>query len=1140
MPSGRIDILVQRLRVTIGEQHVTERGDAALLRRFAANRDEAAFSALVQRHGAMVLNVCRHVLRHEQEAEDAFQATFLVLACKAGGLRQQPSVAGWLHGVAYRTALNARKIAMRRRKHEHHLQSRSAEPADITAGLHEVQTLLDAEVQRLAEKHRAPFVLCCLEGRSRSEAARALGWNEGTLSSRLAKARELLQQRLTRQGVTLAAGLAAGAVSQGPVKAALCTGAARAACLYMAGEAGALPATVTALAKAVIRGMTITQLRSLAFAVTVLLVAGAGLATHSVVAVHESGPTLSIVASPAPRTEVNREVPEGDPLPAGAVARLGSSALRIGNSAFAVTPDGKHIVAVSPEGIVRKFDAATGRQLEYRHLSDRTGVDPTGQHHAQLSTDGSTVALSDSLASERQLTTVWDVPSGKAIYRLKSDGKWGFGPYALAPRGKQLAVVERTGLRDYALVIYDLKTGTKNALGGVADNVYDIRVVREGTRVLISQNDSTTQKPTFACFDVPSGRELWRLPREGGNMAVSPDGRLLIEPLSKQSGYHVIETDPAMERPVESFKEFQPAHPNCRSVIASDNRTVVTEHFGDLVVWDFSTARTIRRIKLPETHGHGYGPCLGAISSDGRTILTNFGQMQRWDLANGAPLFKATSTDAIASEIQHMAFTADGKELFATCWSYTSALWNVTTGKLVRVTRDRLGRNLVMTADGLRALSCDWLQSGEITLFDPLAAKKLRTTRSSEIGEVGPNGIRAYSLSTDGRTLSIAYEKAKQTHVLVSDIESGRNRCRFSLVGNLWFPSVPFSPCGRWVVLAEKLHHIGGDVAVPLIGEPEEQLASSDYKTRNPVWFSADSRLLAGRLQRLVNAKASMSNELGVWEVATGKLLSRIPQAAQVCQVAFSPDGCTIALVDGRGIRIHDLLTGDRRSEYAAPDVTCETVDRGWFSQTLVFAPDGRTLATGHRDGAVVLWHVPAFGGKEIRAVDHERLWTDLASSSPATARSAVEGLARLGTIATALLTVRFRAQSSPADAAIGALVKALDSDAFATREAAMRQLRKHGATAEPALRRALDANPSLELRRRIEMLLPELIPPRLELPAAGETLLGIRAIEVLERIGTADARQLLQTWSEQAGNVHLAIEARLACERLSPKRRSP
>jgi RNA polymerase sigma factor (sigma-70 family) len=171
--------------------------DAELIERFVRLRDEAAFSALVKRHGPMVLGVCRRVLHHQQDAEDAFQATFLVLARKVDSLEKPELLANWLYGVAYRTADHARGKAARRWQHEMKAAAMSPTKTESTAVSQEVRELLDAELYGLPEKYRMPLVLCYLEGKTNEEAARQLGWRAGSMSSRLARARELLRDRLT-------------------------------------------------------------------------------------------------------------------------------------------------------------------------------------------------------------------------------------------------------------------------------------------------------------------------------------------------------------------------------------------------------------------------------------------------------------------------------------------------------------------------------------------------------------------------------------------------------------------------------------------------------------------------------------------------------------------------------------------------------------------------------------------------------------------------------------------------------------------------------------------------------------------------------------------------------------------------------
>ena len=183
--------------------------DGHLVRRFAAARDEAAFEAILRRHGGMVLGVCRRALGDAHEAEDAFQATFLVFVAKAGSLRRPEQLGSWLYGVALRVAAKARVGAARRRIKEVAIVDAPAPESDVSPEKLEFHRELNEAIRRLPDKYRAPVVLCYLEGKTYTEAARVLGWAEGTVSGRLSRARDMLRRRLERTAAPNSAGLLA-------------------------------------------------------------------------------------------------------------------------------------------------------------------------------------------------------------------------------------------------------------------------------------------------------------------------------------------------------------------------------------------------------------------------------------------------------------------------------------------------------------------------------------------------------------------------------------------------------------------------------------------------------------------------------------------------------------------------------------------------------------------------------------------------------------------------------------------------------------------------------------------------------------------------------------------------------------------
>jgi RNA polymerase sigma factor (sigma-70 family) len=208
MSSSALAAGVRQLRGKLALDGGNEDSDEQLLHDFQTRRDNSAFAALVRRHGPMVLGVCRRVLGHQQDAEDAFQATFLVLARNVASLRKGTALASWLHGIAYRTAMKAKQTAARRRKHESQTPPRPSVDPSGELLWREVRTLLDEEIARLPDVYRSVFLLCCLDGLSQARAGQRLGLKERTVSNRLAAARQRLSRRLARRGVELTALLA--------------------------------------------------------------------------------------------------------------------------------------------------------------------------------------------------------------------------------------------------------------------------------------------------------------------------------------------------------------------------------------------------------------------------------------------------------------------------------------------------------------------------------------------------------------------------------------------------------------------------------------------------------------------------------------------------------------------------------------------------------------------------------------------------------------------------------------------------------------------------------------------------------------------------------------------------------------------
>jgi len=328
MASGQLSSVIRYIRRVAGAKWAGNESDEHLLERFALRREEAAFAVLVQRHGPMVLGVCRRVLHNLHDAEDAFQAAFLVLARKSASIRKRESVGSWLYGVAYRIALRAKADATRRQIYEHQAADVAQASPEDAAAWRELWPVLDEELQRLPDKYRAPLVLCYLEGKTNEEAAQQLGWTKGTVSGRLARARGLLRTRLTRRGLAVAPAALAVVLSSQSVSAAvpatLAESTVQAATLFAAGKlaAGAVSAPAVALAEGVLKTMSVAPLKIVAAALLAvgLLASGAGvLSTHHALAQKQSGSAQEAGSAPAggeqPKTKSDLEKLQGTWLP---------------------------------------------------------------------------------------------------------------------------------------------------------------------------------------------------------------------------------------------------------------------------------------------------------------------------------------------------------------------------------------------------------------------------------------------------------------------------------------------------------------------------------------------------------------------------------------------------------------------------------------------------------------------------------------------------------------------------------------------------------------------------------------------------------------------------------------------------------
>jgi RNA polymerase sigma factor (sigma-70 family) len=1100
MAHTRLGAVLRQIRGAVTAGALAEAPDGELLERFAARGEEGAFAALVRRHGPMVLGVCRRVLGHAQDAEDAFQATFLVLARQAESIRKQASVGGWLHRVAQRLAVKARARRARRHDHERRAGTMRKAEADVSGAWQDLQGVLDEALQSLPEKYRSALVLSYLEGKTHEEARRQLGCPLATLRSWVARGRKLLRTRLARRGLALSAEALATALLAGAAEAAVpaalsCPTVEASVRLAVGRPAGIVSERVIALAEQGLKAVGATRAKIALALLTALGLCAAGAGVTARRAGLPQRPGLPQAAGPksepgpdgrptAKRMEPVRTDRYGDPLPPGAIARMGTVRFRHGSTVtgLAFTTDGKTLISGSYDKTVRLWDVTTGRELRRLPALQGSVIDFC------MSRDRKTFAAVDT-----GTLYLGDVPAGRITLPQPRSRELPTCA-ALSADGKLLAAGcwDAFGTGAITVRLWDTATGKMlHAIAGHRSKVTRAAFAPDGKSLVTGGEDGALR-----VWDVAGGKEQLRLNGKQGvlSLAFSGDGRILA---AGDAGGQIRLWG------MPGAKPLRPLRPQYLGIAAlafsPDNKVFASGGGGRVILWSLATGKQLRML-------WGSGEVI-AFSPDGRLLAAggHACAIHLWEVATGKE--RTPPRPSHPCSIGSVAISRDGTVVATSGQDRTIRLWQTATGKELR----RLKADSPWVSP--MALSPD----GKVLAFD-------RGILDRATGKVlghfqGQDyGINALAFSPDSRTLAMA----------TTDVQSGKGRMirlwdvarvrEIKHFGEMPVHSLNYSPDGKTLAAGN------GDGTVSLwdvAGGRESRRIPGHRREVRSVAFSPDGRAVAS---------ASFDGDLFLWDAATGKQLRQLAGAGgprvgvNILAVAFAPNGKILATAEqpftsrsGASITLWEVATGRVRRRLAGHQGDVNS---------LAFAGDSRTLISGSTDTTALVWNVTALpgvarAGRPSRA-EFDAFWADLRSPDVARAFRAVRTLTHSrGTVE--YLAGCLPPVPIPDGPRLRVLIEALDSPRFRERHKATQELNKLGPAAGPALRKALQRTPSVEVQGRLRRLLAKL---------AAEELRTERAVETLELMGTPEAWRLLESLAGGAGEATVTREAKAVLKR--------
>jgi WD40 repeat protein len=813
----------------------------------------------------------------------------------------------------------------------------------------ELCTALDFEVHGLSEKYRAPIVLCYLEGQTRDQAAQQLGWSLRNLERRLEQGRERLRARLARRGITLTAALLATELSPptglAALPASLVEQVVLAASRLAAGEAGAfagISPKAIVFAEASLKGMVPAQLKVMAgvFLVTAVVAGGAGALARQMLAAKPQAargvkdPKPAVHSEKQAKDDRAKPVPNdlyGDPLPPGALVRMGTVRLRGDNhNHVSFSDDGKTLMSAGGGPTIRFWEVATGKlaqKKDFKQIEPPWGL---------VSTDGRTV-----VSEQKKLFIVWDVPTARELGRIPVPEPQPMG-LALSPGAETLAVGNYDIATGHSISLWDVAIGKQRCqLSRLRLPPSSMLFSPDGKLLATAHHDRKVR-----LWDVATGKQLRQLEEQVSLLAFSRDGKSLATAGTTLKLWDVTTGQAQATLSANGAGSFTSL------IFAPDGSRLAAGTQEEIIVWDLATSKLLR--KWPSRNNYRL-----AFSRDGSTLASSgAGTIRLWDAASGRPFH---SWPGHEGEVASVAFSPNGKYLVSISWSEkTLRLWETTTGKLLRVLsgHESYARTAAFSPDGNFILSGGG--DGTLRLWETATGKELRKFPIQAMNpEDGKPHVKSVRFSTDGQQVtgfSMAGDAIPHFQVDTWNIGTGDVITHRALQGG---SSSCLAPDGRALTLWRPDGLIIQETAT------SRELLSIREKLWDPWAFSPDGRILAASIC-LPPPPGWMGRgdveAVTLWEAATGRLCFRI-QTGAYSMLAFSPDGRVLATAGKEAITFWEVATGKELLQIPRHE-NFRSAFGDSFVSCLVFSPDGRKLATGLADTSILVWDLSPGRGR--------------------------------------------------------------------------------------------------------------------------------------------------------------------------------